>query len=274
MNLGFGTASLLAIGLRDGAAVPLEILVRWELPRRTRNCGLRFNGKPEMVVAYFQALAEEVRKKMAELGVGDRWENCAAGTTAWEHGRDGRVFGGANFGDAARGRPQQVPTDHFGAGGFATLQQCDCLAIRGAADSTIRIASVGTGLSGEIMRRRAQDRGAVHGNEQRIHAGVYGVGGAEFRGILGGRRHLEIGWGSERLRRQRAFWRNDCDFGGIGGFAARRCAGRETPCCMARLPGSFTSAAARGSGLRFAIVARLAVVEGVGQHGCEYMTVA
>src|SRR4030095_1040422 len=28
----------------------------------------RFTGKPEMVVAYFRALAEEIRKKLADLG--------------------------------------------------------------------------------------------------------------------------------------------------------------------------------------------------------------
>jgi len=39
------------------------------LRRQDEKLRLRFNGKPEMVVAYFQALAEEVRKKMAELGV-------------------------------------------------------------------------------------------------------------------------------------------------------------------------------------------------------------
>src|SRR5271155_2166360 len=29
----------------------------------------RFNGKPEMVIAYFRSLAEEIRKGLAELGV-------------------------------------------------------------------------------------------------------------------------------------------------------------------------------------------------------------
>src|SRR5260221_6348552 len=67
-EFGFGTASLLAIGCVMARqchlnTCPVGIATQDEKLR------LRFNGKPEMVVAYFRALAEEVRKKMAQLGV-------------------------------------------------------------------------------------------------------------------------------------------------------------------------------------------------------------
>src|SRR5260221_1250688 len=67
-EFGFGTASMLAMGCVMARqchlnTCPVGIATQDEKLR------LRFNGKPEMVVAYFRALAEEVRKKMAELGV-------------------------------------------------------------------------------------------------------------------------------------------------------------------------------------------------------------
>jgi len=65
-RIWFGTASLLRL-VRDGAAMPPE-----HLSGGNRHAGeklrARFTGKPEMVIAYFRALAEELRNKLAELG--------------------------------------------------------------------------------------------------------------------------------------------------------------------------------------------------------------
>src|SRR5215467_13133278 len=67
-EFGFGTASLLAIGCVMARqchlnTCPVGIATQDEALRT------RFTGKPEMVVAYFQSLAEEVRKGLADLGV-------------------------------------------------------------------------------------------------------------------------------------------------------------------------------------------------------------
>ena len=67
-EFGFGTASLVAIGCVMARqchlnTCPVGIATQDETLRT------RFNGKPEMVATYFRALAEEIRAKMAELGV-------------------------------------------------------------------------------------------------------------------------------------------------------------------------------------------------------------
>src|SRR6202023_2899201 len=67
-EFGFGTASLLAIGCVMARqchlnTCPVGIATQDEKLRA------RFAGKPEMVVAYFSYLAEEVRNRMAQLGV-------------------------------------------------------------------------------------------------------------------------------------------------------------------------------------------------------------
>src|SRR5712671_5575790 len=66
-EFGFGTASLLAIGCVMARqchlnTCPVGIATQDEKLRA------RFTGKPEMVIAYFRALAEELRNKLAELG--------------------------------------------------------------------------------------------------------------------------------------------------------------------------------------------------------------
>src|SRR6266576_3854293 len=67
-EFGFGTASLLAIGCVMARqchlnTCPVGIATQDEKFRA------RFQGKPEMVIAYFRSLAEEVRNRLAQLGV-------------------------------------------------------------------------------------------------------------------------------------------------------------------------------------------------------------
>src|SRR5437762_1805735 len=67
-EFGFGTASLLAIGCVMARqchlnTCPVGIATQDEKLRA------RFQGKPEMVIAYFRSLAEEVRHRLAQLGV-------------------------------------------------------------------------------------------------------------------------------------------------------------------------------------------------------------
>src|SRR5260370_29954916 len=118
---------------------------------------LRFNGKPEIVVSYYRSLAEEVRKRMAELGVRSLGE-----LRGW-YDRLGTRSGMDAFlvvpiSEARRVAPQQVPTDHSAL--EDTLHFSSAIASQ-AEPQPIHNSdrSVGTGLSGEIMRRRAQERG-------------------------------------------------------------------------------------------------------------------
>ena len=264
-EFGFGTASLLAIGCVMARqchlnTCPVGIATQDEKLR------LRFNGKPEMVVAYFRALAEEVRKKMAQLGVRSLGE-----LRGW-YDRLGTRSGMDAFlvvPISATGRvaPQQVPTDHSAAledslhFSHAIVPQSEPQPIHNSD------RSVGTGLSGELMRRRA------HGGwlDQQFTQEFVGSAGQSFgafladgvtlklsgeandyvgKGLSGGT--IAISAGSAASRRGDVLAGNTVLYGATSGqlYIAGRAGERF---------------AVRNSGA-------LSVVEGVGQHGCEYMT--
>ena len=264
-EFGFGTASLLAIGCVMARqchlnTCPVGIATQDEKLR------LRFNGKPEMVIAYFRALAEEVRKKMAQLGVRSLGE-----LRGW-YDRLGTRSGMDAFlvvPISATGRvaPQQVPTDHSAAledslhFSSAIIPQTESQPIHNSD------RSVGTGLSGELMRRRA------HGGclDQEFTQEFTGSAGQSFgafladgvtlklfgeandyvgKGLSGGT--IAISAGSAASRRGDVLAGNTVLYGATSGqlYIAGRAGERF---------------GVRNSGA-------LAVVEGVGQHGCEYMT--
>ena len=217
-EFGFGTAALLAIGCVMARqchlnTCPVGIATQDETLR------MRFAGKPGMIVAYFRSLAEEVRGKLAKLGVKSLDE-----LRGWYDLLDTRsgmdAFMVVPVSEARRVAPRQVPVEHTGAADDSYY--FDKPAEERARPQTIHNfdRSVGAGLSGELMRRRAQNGYAGW----RDCAGVRGGGGAEFRCVPGGWRHAEIEWGSERLRWQGIVGRHDCADGGFGGVAARGCA--------------------------------------------------
>ncbi len=264
-EFGFGTASLLAIGCVMARqchlnTCPVGIATQDEKLR------LRFNGKPEMVVAYFRALAEEVRKRMAQLGVRSLGE-----LRGW-YDRLGTRSGMDAFlvvPISAMGRvaAQQVPTDHSAAledslhFSNAIVPQSEPQPIHNSD------RSVGTGLSGELMRRRAKNDCL----DQEFTQAFTGSAGQSFgafladgvtlklsgeandyvgKGLSGGT--IAISAGSAASRRGDVLAGNTVLYGATSGrlFLAGRAGERF---------------GVRNSGA-------LAVVEGVGQHGCEYMT--
>src|SRR6267154_2494669 len=180
-EFGFGTASLLAIGCVMARqchlnTCPVGIATQDETLR------LRFNGKPEMVIAYFRALAEEVRKRMAQMGV------RSLGELRGFYDRLGTRSGVDAFmvvpiSEARRVAPQQVPIDHSSA----ALEDSLHFSPAGApldAPQPIHNAdrSVGTGLSGELMRRRANDQQIGY----EITQAFQGSAGQSFGAFLAG----------------------------------------------------------------------------------------
>ena len=264
-EFGFGTASLLAIGCVMARqchlnTCPVGIATQDEKLR------LRFNGKPEMVVAYFRALAEEVRKRMAQLGVRSLGE-----LRGW-YDRLGTRSGMDAFlvvpiSETRRVAPQQVPTDHSAAL-EDSLHFSDALVPQSEPQPIHNSdRSVGTGLSGELMRRRAQERST----DQEFARSFIGSAGQSFgafladgitlklsgeandyvgKGLSGGT--IAISAGSAASRRGDVLGGNTVLYGATSGqlYIAGRVGERF---------------GVRNSGA-------LAVVEGVGQHGCEYMT--
>jgi glutamate synthase domain-containing protein 2/glutamate synthase domain-containing protein 1/glutamate synthase domain-containing protein 3 len=264
-EFGFGTASLLAIGCVMARqchlnTCPVGIATQDEKLR------LRFNGKPEMVVAYFRALAEEVRKRMAQLGVRSLGE-----LRGW-YDRLGTRSGMDAFlvvpiSETRRVAPQQVPTDHSVAledsmhFSNALAPQSEPQPIHNAD------RSVGTGLSGELMRRRAQE----HCSDQEFAQAFVGSAGQSFGAFL-----------AEGITLKLSGEANDYVGKGLSGGTIAVSAGSAASRRGDVLAGNTVLYGATSgqlyiagrTGERFGVrnSGALAVVEGVGQHGCEYMT--
>jgi len=264
-EFGFGTASLLSIGCVMARqchlnTCPVGIATQDEKLR------LRFNGKPEMVVAYFRALAEEVRKRMALLGVRSLGE-----LRGW-YDRLGTRSGMDAFlvvpiSETRRVAPQQVPTDHSVAledslhFSNALAPQSEPQAIHNSD------RSVGTGLSGELMRRRAQE----HCSDQEFAQAFVGSAGQSFGAFL-----------AEGITLKLSGEANDYVGKGLSGGTIAIWAGSAASRRGDVLAGNTVLYGASSgqlyiagrAGERFGVrnSGALAVVEGVGQHGCEYMT--
>src|SRR6266403_2241000 len=147
-EFGFGTASLLAIGCVMARqchlnTCPVGIATQDEKLRA------RFQGKPEMVIAYFSSLAEEVRHRLAQLGVRSLSE-----LTGWYDRLSARSgmdpFLVVPISPSNRVAPQQEPGLHVAAledsvhfNASLTLQN-EPQSIQNSD------RSVGTGLSGEL----------------------------------------------------------------------------------------------------------------------------
>ena len=264
-EFGFGTAALLAIGCVMARqchlnTCPVGIATQDETLRA------RFQGKPEMVVAYFRFLAEEVRSRLAQLGVRSLSE-----LTGWydrlsaRSGMDPLLV--VPISHSNRVAPQQEPGLHVpvledGIHFNASLAlQNESQPIQNSD------RSVGTGLSGELMRRRNSGRAGNEEISQQFHGaagqsfGAFLVAGITLKlngeandyvgkGLSGGT--IAIAAGPAASRRGDVLAGNTVLYGATSGqlFIAGRAGERF---------------AVRNSGA-------LAVVEGVGQHGCEYMT--
>src|SRR5262252_7181641 len=264
-EFGFGTASLLAIGCVMARqchlnTCPVGIATQDEKFRA------RFQGKPEMVISYFCALAEEVRNRLAQLGVRSLRE-----LTGW-YDRLGARSGMDPFlivpiSPSNRIDPQQEPGLHVTA--LEDSVHFDATLTMQSVPRAIQNSdrSVGAGLSGELMRRKKNGRvdDATISQEFRGTAGQsFGAFLAEGvairlngeandyvgKGLSGGT--IAISAGPAASRRGDVLAGNTVLYGATSGqlFVAGRAGERF---------------AVRNSGA-------LAVVEGIGQHGCEYMT--
>jgi glutamate synthase (ferredoxin) len=267
-EFGFGTASLLAIGCVMARqchlnTCPVGIATQDEKLRT------RFTGKPEMVAAYFRSLAEEVRNRLAQLGARSLSE-----LTGWydrlcaRSGMDPLLI--VPMSESGRVAPHQSPVLyaaaredalHFGAG-FELQTESEAI------QNSDR--SVGAGMSGELMRRRRP--GSQHSPLAReITKEFHGCAGQSFGAfladgitlVLSGEANDYVGKGLS---------------GGTIAIAASSAASRRGDVLAGNtvLYGATSGQlfVAGRAGERFAVrnSGALAVVEGVGQHGCEYMT--
>jgi len=264
-EFGFGTASLLAIGCVMARqchlnTCPVGIATQDEKLRA------RFAGKPEMVVAYFRYLADEVRNRMAQLGVRSLTE-----LSGWydlletRSGMDALLI--VPISESRRVAPQQEPALHAGAKEASRHFAEDLGAPRKMEAIQNADRSVGAGMSGELMRREKGGR--------RLHGEIL----HEYRGSAGQSFGAFLVEGvTLRLRGEANDYVGKGLSGGTISISAGRAASRRGDVLAGNtvLYGATSGQlyVAGRTGERFGVrnSGALAVVEGVGQHGCEYMT--
>jgi glutamate synthase (ferredoxin) len=267
-EFGFATSALLAIGCVMARqchlnTCPVGIATQDEKLRT------RFAGKPEMVMQYFRALARDVQRMLAELGASSIDEIVGAVDRLRPRSPEaGRMLAGLL--DPVQGPPQVAcPREDFSRLHREMMQAAEGLEELPARRRRFRIANcdraIGAHLSGELSRRA----GSVEiGPLSYEFIGVAGqsfgaflTSGVQFRllgeandyvgkGLCGGR--IAVTHGPEASQRGDVLAGNTVLYGATGGelYIAGRAGERF---------------AVRNSGA-------LAVVEGAGQHCCEYMT--
>ncbi len=283
-SFGFGTAPMVALGCKylrichlnncaTGVATQAKVL-------RLKH----FVGLPEMVTNYFRFVAQETREWLARLGVRSLAEligrtellEILPGATGKQRHLELKPILDAS---GMKGEAAQYcvnPNPPHDKGLLAEQMVKDCLpAIESKGGGTFQYTlknnhrSIGARLSGEIARRHGNLGMSEHPITLKLKGtagqslGVWNAGGLHLelegdatdyvgKGMAGGRSVVRPPKGSRFKSQDAVIIGNTCLYGATGGALY----------------------AAGVAGERFAVrnSGALAVVEGCGDHGCEYMT--
>ena len=284
-SFGFGTAPMVALGCKYLRICHLNNCATGVA---TQNNVLRLNhfrGTADKVIHYFRFVAQETREIMAGLGI-RKFEDLIGRTDLLEilpgeTGKHGGLDLSPILSDAGLllEHPQfciEPRNEPFDKGELAEQMVRDCLpAIAAKAGGEFHYAvknvhrSIGARLSGEIARRHG-DLGMEDAPlKLRLTGtagqsfGVWNAGGLHLylegdandyvgKGMAGGKLVIYPPRGSRYESHRTPIIGNTCLYGATGG----------------------TLYAAGHAGERFAVrnSGAVAIVEGVGDHGCEYMT--
>ena len=284
-SYGFGTGPMIALGCKYLRICHLNNCATGVATQDARLRKAHFKGLPELVINYFQFVAEEMRQWMAQLGVRTVDEligrvdllTLRAGDTPRQHRLNlSQIVSDAGVSPE---RPQfcqvkrNTPFDRGELAERMVREALHALATRDPVTLTYAVRNVnrslGARLSGEIARRH----GALGLPEGTIcldltgsagqSLGAWNAPGLDIRlegdandyvgkGMAGGRIMIRPPRDAAYPVHESAIIGNTCLYGATGG----------------RLY------AAGLAGERFAVRngGAFAVVEGVGDHGCEYMT--
>lgn len=284
-SFGFGTAPMVALGCKYLRICHLNNCATGVATQDQALRQQHFHGLPEKVENYFSLLAEEVRGYLRQLGVAkltdligrtDLLKPLDALTTQRQQRLDlGAILAAAAVRNDHPPHCQENNNPHD-PGRLNQQIVTDCqAAVEGKQGGEFEFAirnddrSVGAALSGLIARR--------HGNQGMASKpltltfrgtagqsfGVWNAGGLYLRligdandyvgkGMAGGRIHLHSAKGVAYKSHEAIIMGNTCLYGATGGrLYAAGCAGERF--------------AVRNGGA-------IAVVEGIGDNGCEYMT--
>ncbi|MBZ5530486.1 MAG: glutamate synthase large subunit [Acidobacteriia bacterium] len=267
-EFGFGTAALLAIGCVMARqchlnTCPVGIATQDEALR------MRFAGKPEMIMAFFQSMAAELREMLARLGA--RSLDEITGHTEFLQPRSSDAA--AWVGDLLRSpvtapESPRVPKKPEGL----SRQLLDMLSKQSRArpfELPIVNAdrSIGAELSGELLRRYA----TFSASSAPMHLRFRGSAGQSFGAFLiaGLSFHLS-GEANDYVGKGLSGGSIAIDSGPAASLRGDVLVGNTV--LYGATSGELYIAGRAGE--RFAVrnSGALAVVEGLGDHGCEYMT--
>ncbi len=282
-SFGFGTAPMVALGCRYLRICHLNNCATGVTTQNEILRSKHFQGLPERVMNFFQFVAEETRMLLAQLGVGSLGE--LVGRTDLLEIIEGSTSRQRNLNlqpILADGLENVVDRSCIAP---PVVHQSSALAQRIAEDTAAIVAdrlggrfeypitntdrSIGARLSGEVARRwgnlgmsEAPIELMLHGSAGQS-LGAWNAGGVHIvlegeandyvgKGMAGGRIVARPFAGTRYPSQEGAIIGNTCLYGATGGefFAAGRAGERF---------------AVRNSGA-------VAVVEGTGDHCCEYMT--
>jgi glutamate synthase (NADPH/NADH) large chain len=284
-SFGFGTGPMVALGCKYLRICHLNNCATGVATQNEKLRRDHFIGLPDMVVNYFKFVAEETRELMASLGIRQLTDligrtdllDISAGDTP----RQGRLnlsallSQGSTPADAPR-FSQQERNPSFDKGELAEQMVVDALAAitagtRVELDYTVRNVnrSIGARLSGEI----AKAHGGLGLPDDTIRIQLTGSAGQSF-GV----------WNHKGLTITLEGDANDYVGKGMGGgrlviypprtatFEAHRNTLIGNTCLYGATGGELYAAGMGGERFGVRNSGALAVVEGIGDHGCEYMT--
>ena len=284
-SFGFGTGPMVALGCKYLRICHLNNCATGIATQHNVLRSEYFIGLPEMVINFFHFIAEEVRRRMAELGVRKLEDligrvdllELLPGETERQSRLDLRAI--VSDGGLASDTPQfctEPRNEPFDEGALAERMVAETLAaiegLRGGRfefDIRNYNRSIGARLAGEIARR--------HGN--------HGMKGAPIDIFLRGTAGQSFGaWNVSGLNLTLSGDANDYVGKGMAGgrivihppegvsFAAQETAIIGNTCLYGATGGELYAAGRAGE--RFAVrnSGAAAVIEGAGDHCCEYMT--
>ena len=284
-SFGFGTGPMVALGCKYLRICHLNNCATGVATQDDRLRAEHFKGNVQTAMNYFSYMAEETREWMAKLGVSALSElvgrtdllEVLNGETQRQHKLDLSPI--IHTDEFLASKPQTCQVEQntpFDEGALAERMVSETLpAIEAKAggqfdfDITNCDRSIGARISGEIATRygnRGMSDKPIRLNLKGIAGqslGVWNAGGLELylegdandyvgKGMAGGKIVLRPPAGSEFLSQETSIMGNTCLYGATGGrlFASGRAGER----CGVRNSGAHV------------------VVEGAGDHCCEYMT--
>jgi glutamate synthase (ferredoxin) len=274
-EFGFGTAALLAIGCVMARqchlnTCPVGIATQDESLRA------RFAGNPEMVETFFRALAADVRQLLAGMGAGSIDEVLGAVDRLQPRSADAEQSVSSLL-QPILNPPAQFPCPHEDTSALhvelnRVVDDLESLSTRPYRfEITSEDRAVGAHFSGEVLRRLGSSFGRSTLEMTGVDCEFFGTAGQSFGAFL-------ISGANFRLTGEA----NDYVGKGLcGGSIAITAQGEASARGDVLVGNTVLYGATSGelfvagrAGERFAVrnSGALAVVEGVGRHGCEYMT--